>query len=82
LEPRKTGKKDFDSLSTGLSNGTLAFVFNKGLWGVGYLAEERRQRAVRLPSSPESRVIARDRKGKAYRGSTLIDADQEDWESG
>ena len=28
------------------SNCTLAFVFNKALWGVGVVAEGRRQRAV------------------------------------
>jgi hypothetical protein len=31
---------------TGLSNWGLAFVFNKALWGVGSLAEGRRQKVA------------------------------------
>jgi hypothetical protein len=41
-------KKGIDSLLTGLSNCTLAFIFNKALWGVGSLAEGHRQRATRI----------------------------------
>lgn len=33
------GKRGPDKLSTGLSNRGLAFAFNKGAMGVGYLAE-------------------------------------------
>jgi len=40
-------KTGFDSLLTVLSNGTLAFVFNKALWGGGVVAEGRRQRATK-----------------------------------
>jgi hypothetical protein len=47
LEGGKTQKRGFDSLLTVLSNGTLAFVFNKGVWGVGYLAEGHKQRAAK-----------------------------------
>lgn len=34
------------ALSIGLSNGTSAFIFNKGLMGGGVVAEGHRQRAV------------------------------------
>jgi hypothetical protein len=44
----KKGKKGFDRSVTARSNCTLAFVFNKGLWGVGVVAEGRRQRAARI----------------------------------
>jgi len=43
----------------------LAFVFNKALWGVGVVAERRRQRAVaRVAPIAGIAVIARDRKSK------------------
>jgi len=45
---------------TVLSNCTLAFIFNKALWGVGSLAEGHRQRAVAREArlSPESPTSA------------------------
>jgi hypothetical protein len=57
----KSTKKDLDRSVTARSKGTLAFVFNKALWGVGAWAEGRRQKAakwaspiwiVRLPAAP------------------------------
>ena len=47
-----------------MSNCTLAFVFNKALWGVGGLAEERRQWAARIAVIAVIAVIVRDRKSK------------------
>ena len=40
------GKTEFDRSVTARSNGTLIFVFNRTLMGVGSLAEGRRQRAM------------------------------------
>jgi hypothetical protein len=68
----KSTKKDLDRSVTARSKGTLAFVFNKALWGVGAWAEGRRQKAakwaspiwiVRLPAAP----LAHDDRLKARR---------------
>jgi hypothetical protein len=48
IEPLKNREKGINSLSTGLSNCTLACVFNKGPMGGGSLAEGRRQRAAKI----------------------------------
>jgi hypothetical protein len=46
-----TRKKGFDSLLTGLSNCTFAFVFNKSAMGGGGLAEGHRQKVARKPKT-------------------------------
>jgi len=66
--PEKREKMASTARSTARSNWGWAFVFNKALWGVGVLAERRRQRAVR-----KDRVIGKsgDRvigKAKPYHG--------------
>jgi hypothetical protein len=68
----KNGKKDFDRSVTVRSNWGSAFVFNKTSMGGGSMAEGRRQRAARIAVIAD---IARDRKGKAYRGFTRMIAD-------
>jgi hypothetical protein len=44
----KNRKRGLDSLLTGLSNGTLPFVFNKGSMGGGSLAEGHKQWAAKV----------------------------------
>jgi len=55
----KNGKKGIDSLLIGLSNCTLACVFNKALWGVGVVAEGHKQRDAKNREIAPDRLIAK-----------------------
>jgi hypothetical protein len=67
---KKREKEVSTSFRQAFRIGVRPLFSTERLWGVGVWLRVHRQRAAGIADSAEIAVIARDRKGKTYRGGT------------